>query len=205
VVGVDVVLGPARPQDGVAEREQLRGLLTAARAGHGLVVLDLPALTPGGNVWALEPLMQADDVVLVAAPTAGGIAATVEALGTLRDLGVAARRHVLLNHRAPRGLTPRDFAAGVAALWGFCPEVVAEVGFVPGLSGWIDRGELATALLEGERETAGLAGALQALGQAAAGLPPAEQETGPTTAGGVDKPEGRRRSLGRLITVEVTD
>jgi Mrp family chromosome partitioning ATPase len=198
-----VVLGPARPQDGVAEREQVGRLVGAARAAHELVIVDLPALTPGGSVWALEPLVHAGRVVLVVPPAAVGVAAAVEALATLRDVGASGPAHLVLVHRAPEGLAPGRFVEAVRSLWGSCPEVAAEVAYLPELPGLMDREGLVEAVLEPWKEVQPLAGAVGALG-AVLGLSPVEDRSG----GGeeaVSEARPRRRGLGRFLQVEVTE
>lgn len=131
--GMKVILGPARPGGGVMKRERIGGLVEAACEAYGLVVLDLPPLTPGGNPWLFEPLARATDVLLVAVPTSAGVVAVVEALATLRDLAAAASAYLALNRRAPGGVSARAFAEGVAQLWGTCPALATEVDFLPEL------------------------------------------------------------------------
>jgi len=196
-----VVLGPARPRDGAVEREQVGALLAAALAAGGAVVLDLPSLPPGGNVWSLEPLVRATDVVLVATPTATGVAAVVEGLATLRDLKAPGRVHLVVNHRAPKGtLSLRGFTQAVASLWGECPPVAAEVAYLPDLGMLLDQGELP--------DLPDLTAAVEELAERALGLPRPEPE-GARRAEGAPAEERqsrpRRRRLGRLITVEVVD
>ncbi len=144
--GMHLLLGPARPAEGMAEKGQLAALVAAARASHSLVIIDLPALVPGGSPWALEPLAGSDVLVQVTSPTARGVAATVETLATLRDLGTSQRVVIVLVRRAPSAPPARDLVAGVRELWGSCPEIVAEVGFVPALASPAGRGELPTAV-----------------------------------------------------------
>jgi arsenite-transporting ATPase len=141
-----VILGPARPRDGaMIGGEQIGGLIEATRAAHDLVIVDLPPLTPGDNAWSLAPLGQASDVVLVVPPSPCGVAAAVEALVTLDDLGAKARVHVVLNRRVPGGLSERDVEAGVAQMSGAAPPVAVEVPFIAGLPGLLDRAELPAA------------------------------------------------------------
>lgn len=143
-----VVLGPARPGEVRVERGRIGGLVEVARDAHQLVILDLPPQTPGGNPWTQEALARAGDVVLVLVPTAVGVVAAVQALATLRGLSAAVADrsapsvHLLLNRRAPGGLSCRAFTEGVAQLWGSCPPVVTQVAFLPGLQPLLDRGEL---------------------------------------------------------------
>ncbi|MBN2258696.1 MAG: hypothetical protein JW704_12920, partial [Anaerolineaceae bacterium] len=85
-VGMQVILGPARPRDGKITKEQLSSVIEAARAAYPIVVVDVPSLPPGGNPWSMEPLRHATDIVLVMAPILTGISATVEALATLDEL-----------------------------------------------------------------------------------------------------------------------
>lgn len=141
-----VMLGPARPRDGVVEDGQIGALVSASCAMHSLVVVDVPALTPGGNAWAVEPLTKVDSVMLVMVPSAAGVAATVEALATLRDLRAFARPYLILNRRSRAGLAQQAFADGVAQLWGSCPEIVLEIGYLADLPDVVDRGELADAV-----------------------------------------------------------
>jgi len=200
-----VILGPARPQDGVADREQVAGLIATARAAHDLVIVDLPALTPGGSVWALEPLIHAGHTVLVMPPTTAGVAAAVESLATLRDVGMPGPAHLALVRRAPGGLAVQRFVEAVSGLWGSCPEVAAEVEYLPALSGMMEREELVAAVLEPGKEMQPLAGAVEALGTAVAGLAAGIVEERPDERQKAKSPSGRRQRLGRLITVEVTD
>jgi hypothetical protein len=144
-------------------------------------------------VWALEPLRHVSDVVLVATPGVAGVAAVVESLATLRDVGAGARLHLVVNRCRPGGLSTNELAGGVASLWGSCPEVVAEVGFVPGYGDRLDRGELP----HEER----LARAVAALAQTAAGLPGLEAE-GRQREGAAEEAGSRGR---RFIRLEVTD
>jgi MinD-like ATPase involved in chromosome partitioning or flagellar assembly len=138
-----VVLGPARSRDGLVERGRIKALVRAIQASCELVVIDLPPLTPGGSPWVLEPLKQATDVMLVMPPTVAGIAATMEALMTLEDLGMPGHVHLVLNHRsAGFTLRPKEFRAGVIAVLQYCPDVVAEVKFVSQLPGLMAQGEL---------------------------------------------------------------
>ena len=199
-VGFSVLLGPARPRDGAVERGQIGELVEAVGAAYGLVVMDLPSLPPGGNVWAMEPLLHAGNVILVAVPTSAGVAAVVEGLATLRDIGAAGRVHLALNRRSGGGLSSRSFVEGVRGLWGDCPPVAAEVPCVPDLAAAMDRRELP--------DLPELVEAVEALAEAAAGIQRAGPE-GKAPTEGEGKPEGvsrpRRRRLGRLITVEVVD
>jgi hypothetical protein len=144
------------------ERRRIGGLVEAAEAAHPLVVIDLPPLTPGENAWSLKPLALATDVVLVAVPTAAGVAAIVEALAVLRDLRSIAPVHLALNQRAPGGLSAPAFTTAVSALWGSCPQAAAEVPFLPDLDKSLDQGELP----EGE----GLSRAVESLAELTAGL-----------------------------------
>jgi MinD-like ATPase involved in chromosome partitioning or flagellar assembly len=202
-----VLLGPARPRDGVLEREDLQTVLEAVRSSHELVILDLPPLVPGGNLWTLEPLRCASDVVLVMAPTVAGVAATVEALATLRDVQAPGRAHLALNRRSAGGLSTADFTAAVADLWGSCPQVAAEIPPLADLVDCLDRGELPDLV----SDPSPLARPLAALGEAAVGLITPAGETAPAQAeheGGPaagPKREGRRIGLRRLISVEVVD
>ena len=128
----------------------------------------ISSLPEGDDKPYKYPAMFADsDVVLVMPPAVAGVAAAVEALVTLRDVGAAARVHLVLNRRFDGGLGTRDFVAGVEQLWGSCPHVAADVPPVLDLPGLLDRGELPDLVLE----SSPLARAVSALGQAAAGLP----------------------------------
>ncbi|HEC36273.1 MAG TPA: hypothetical protein ENI39_07050 [Anaerolineae bacterium] len=195
-VSLRVILGPARPQKGVVERERIGALVEACRASHETVVMDLPPLVPGGNVWALEPLLRATDVALVVAPTTAGVAAAVEGLATLRDLQTANRVHLVLNHRSPGGLPARDFTAAVSRLWGSCPEPVVVAFYLPHLATALDRGELP--------EEEALEEAVAELAEDALGIP----RLRPGTEQGLSEAEHAarpRRRLGRLISVQVVD
>lgn len=200
-VTLNVILGPKRPQDGVADRDQVADLLEAVAGACELAVFDLPALTPGGSPWALEPIVHAGDVVLVAVPFTVGVTAVVEALVALKGL-TDANLHLVLNRRAPGGIAQAGFVEGVESLWGSCPPVAAEVGFLPGMAEALER----AALPEDEE----LDSAMRALGAAAAGLPDVREEEGgtreprhPETRD--ERPRRKGRGLGRLITVEVTE
>jgi MinD-like ATPase involved in chromosome partitioning or flagellar assembly len=198
-----VLLGPARPREGRLERKRVGEVIEAVGAAHTLVLLDLPPLVPGGDVWALEPLNHASDVVLAMVPTVAGVSAAVEALVTLRDLGAAASVHLVLNRRLPGGLSAREFCAGVEQVWGRCPPVVAEAPFLPALPARMDQGELPDLVL-GDTP---LGKAVAACGEAAAGLPrPAAEEA--VKGGGGASPSGRgaeKRRLSKLFTLEVVD
>ena len=124
------------------KRERIGGLVEAACEAHGLVVLDLPPLTPGGNPWVFEPLTRATDVLLVAVPTSAGVVAVVEALATLRDLAAAANVCLALNRRVPGGISGRAFADGVAQLWGTCPALAVEVDLAAELPDRLYQGDV---------------------------------------------------------------
>ncbi len=194
-----VILGPARPSDGAVTREQVTALVKAAAVEEDVTVVDLPALPPGGNVWSLEPLTRATDLVLVALPTVTGVAAVVESLATLRDIGAPGRVHLVLSHRSGGGVSRREFVNGVRSLWGSCPEVAAEVPYVPSLAAALDRGELPDfpPLTEAVARLAERAAGLARVERSEEGAPPER-----TSAPAGDRP---RRRLGRLITLEVTD
>lgn len=149
-----LLLGPARPGEPAPEETQAAAVLAAARALHALVLLDLPALVAGGSPWALQLLPLLDHLVLVAAPTTAGVAAVVEALATLRDVGGAGhvRAHLVIVRRAPGGLSAHDVTAGVAGMWGSCPPLAVEIPFVPQLVDLLNRGELPTAALQGRQD-----------------------------------------------------
>ncbi len=176
VVGATLrlLLGPPRPGQGGVEEGRVAALVTAARAACPLLLLDVPSLTPGPSPWAFEPLTLVDELVLVAAPSVAGVAALVEALATARDVGTAARLHLVLVHRAPGGLPAAQFVDGVRELWGSCPPLTAQVPFLPGLGALLDRGELVTTLLQPSREQEPLASAVRALA-AALGLEPPQR------------------------------
>jgi MinD-like ATPase involved in chromosome partitioning or flagellar assembly len=207
---LSVLLGPARPQDGVADREPVGRLIEAAREAGGLAVLDLPTLTPGGSVWALEPLTRASDVVLVANPTSAGVAATVEALVTLRAVSPA-RLHLVLNHRARGGLSAAAFTESVINLWGSCPPLGAEIPFLSDLGKAMEGGETPLAVEQ-------LALAVETLG-VALGLIAPREEPAPdkrraaepsSAATAAEKPggaatAGEKRPRRKLISLEVTD
>lgn len=185
-VGMHVVLGPARPCDGRVTLDQLSTVLEAACGAYSFTVVDTPSLTPGGTVWSIAPLRHATDIVLVMAPTVTGIAATVEALATLRDVPAPGRVHIALNQRFPNGaFAPRDFRAGVEAIWGSCPDVT-KVGFVDGLPGSMNEGEIPDSDI--------LGGALGEIGEFA-GLP-----ASPTPPDA----ERKRFSLGKLGKLRIT-
>jgi MinD-like ATPase involved in chromosome partitioning or flagellar assembly len=140
--GMQVMLGPVRPRDGVIAPEQLSLVIEAACAAYPFVVVDVPSLPPGGNPWAMVPLQHATDIILVMAPILPGISATIEALVTLEELSAAGRTHLVLNQRFPSGaLGARDFQAGVEAVWRSCPDVT-RVGFVQALPGSMNTGEI---------------------------------------------------------------
>jgi MinD-like ATPase involved in chromosome partitioning or flagellar assembly len=149
-----VLLGPARPGEPALQETRAAAVLAAARALHALVLLDLPALVAGGSPWALQILPLLDHLVLVAAPTTAGVAAVVEALATLRDVGGAGhvRAHLVIVRRAPGGLSAHDVTAGVAGMWGSCPPLAAEIPFMPQLVDLLNRGELPTAALRGRED-----------------------------------------------------
>jgi MinD-like ATPase involved in chromosome partitioning or flagellar assembly len=141
-VGMGVMLGPARPSDGVIEPDQLSLPIEAACTAYPLVVIDVPSLPPGGNPWTMVPLRHATDIILVMAPTVTGISATVEALATIDKIGASGRVHLVLNHRFPSGaFGSKDFRAGVEAVWQSCPKVT-RIGFVADLPGSMNRGEI---------------------------------------------------------------
>ncbi|MBN1179171.1 MAG: hypothetical protein JXD18_08170 [Anaerolineae bacterium] len=146
-----VVLGPANPRDGRVAAGAVGALVDAACAAYDVVVIDLPPLTPGGDVWTLEPLARSGTLALVASPSASGVVSTVEALVRYHDVKAGGAVHVALNRRTGGGLSVRDFTAGVANVWGFCPPVT-EIPFFPTLPGAVDRGEwpaLAVGVAEG--------------------------------------------------------
>ena len=185
-VGMQVMLGPARPRDGVVTPEQLSLVIEAARTAYPFVVVDVPSLPPGGNPWSMVPLRHATDIILVVAPLLTGISATVEALVSLEELSAAGRTHLVLNQRFPSGaLGSRDFQAGVEAVWRSCPEMT-RVGFVQTLPGSMNKGEV----LDGDI----LGDGLKALGELA-GLP----------ASSITSDKGRRRfSLSNLGKLRIT-
>jgi MinD-like ATPase involved in chromosome partitioning or flagellar assembly len=164
-----VMLGPARPSDGVIEPGQLSVLIEAARAAYPFVVIDVPSLPPGGNPWTMVPLQHATDIMLVMAPTVTGISATVEALVTLDTIGASGGVHLVLNQRFPSGaFGSKDFRAGVEAMWQSCPEVT-RIGFVADLPGSMNRGEIPDSDILGD--------GLGSLGELA-GLPALPASTG---------------------------
>jgi MinD-like ATPase involved in chromosome partitioning or flagellar assembly len=141
-VGMQVMLGPARPRDGVVTPEQLSLAIEAARAAYPFVVVDVPSLPPGGNPWSMVPLQHATDIILVMAPILTGISAAIEALVTLEELSAEGRAHLVLNQRFPSGaLGSRDFQAGVEATWRSCPDVT-RVSFAQALPGSMNQGEI---------------------------------------------------------------
>jgi MinD-like ATPase involved in chromosome partitioning or flagellar assembly len=173
-VGMHVMLGPARPRDGVIEPGQLSSVIEAARAAYPVVVVDVPSLPPGGNPWAMVPLQHATDVMLVEAPTVMGISATVEVLAILHELSLSSRVHLALNQRFPSGaFTSRDFRAGVEAVWRSCPDVT-RVGFVQDLPGSMNGGEIPDSDILGD--------ALESLGELA-GLPAPSTSTNERAGG----------------------
>jgi Mrp family chromosome partitioning ATPase len=200
-----VLLGPARPRDGVVDAGTVGAAVQAARSAHDLVVLDLPPLTPGGNAWSLAPLKQATDVVLVCPPTAAGVVAVVEALVTLRDVGVAGTISLAMNRRSPGApVSSSDFRAGVENLWGHVPAIAADLRFCAGLP----RSTEAGAPMDAE----GIGEAVAALAETTAGIPglTVHEKQGQTNA---ELGDGRARKrtprrlprLGELISVEVTE
>jgi hypothetical protein len=142
-VALPVVLGPPRPRDGAAvDEEGIVALLRAVREAHRLVLIDLPALVPGPNVWVVSSLQQATDVVLVVPPIASGAAATVEALATLEELDTGARVHLVVNRPMPDGLSPQHLVDGVTSVWGSCPGAAAQVPYLAELPVLLSRGKL---------------------------------------------------------------
>jgi MinD-like ATPase involved in chromosome partitioning or flagellar assembly len=142
-VALPVVLGPPRPRDGAAvDEEGIVALLTAVREAHRLVLIDLPALVPGPNVWGVSSLQQATDVVLVAPPIASGAAATVEALATLEELEAGARVHLVVNRPMPDGLSPQHLVDGVTSVWGSCPGATVQVPYLAELPVLLSQGKL---------------------------------------------------------------
>ncbi|MBN1965387.1 MAG: hypothetical protein JW910_12130, partial [Anaerolineae bacterium] len=124
-------LGPPKPALAKkVEDTQVKALVEAAHAAYDLVVIDLPALTPGPYSPWLASMGQATDIALVCPPTSAGVVAMIEALGTLEDLGVGGTIHLVMNHRA-QGAPVSDKAvlAGVKNLWGDAPPVASSVPF----------------------------------------------------------------------------
>jgi Mrp family chromosome partitioning ATPase len=160
---LSVLLGPTWPGGSRAEAGHIAALVESARGAHPLVLLDLPPLTPGPSRWALEPLRQADYLVLVASPTAAGVAATVAALSAVEQADARPAMGLVLVDRAPAGLSTPEFTVGVSALWGSCPEPLGRVPFSPHLPEVTDRGELPGALLHPSRQTEPLLRAAGAL------------------------------------------
>jgi MinD-like ATPase involved in chromosome partitioning or flagellar assembly len=185
-VDMRVILGLARPCDGVVTLDQLATVIEAACGAYPFAVVDVPSLTPGGSVWSMLPLQYATDIVLVMPPTVTGVAATIEALTTLRELPAPGRVHIVLNQRFPKGsFATKDFRAGVEAVWRSCPDVT-RVGFVDDLPGSMNEGEIPDSDI--------LGGALDKLGEFA-GLP----------ASPTQPEEGRKRfSLGKLGRLRIT-
>jgi hypothetical protein len=151
-VGLRVILGPARPRDGIVVQEQMDAFLATVRATYAFCLCDLPVLSPGRSVWVSEPLRQATDVVLVMTPTIAGVSATVEALATLHDVRANTcsevdRVYIILNRRLAGGLAAQDFVDGVTGLWGKCPALVAELDASPNVSSALERGGLPDAVL----------------------------------------------------------
>ncbi len=138
-----VILGPPRPQDGATvDGEQVSALAAAVRKAHRLVLIDLPALVPGENVWTRTLLQKVTDIVLVIPPIAPGTAAAVEALVTLEELQAAARVYLVINRRMPDGLSAQHLVDGVKSIWGNCPEVTTEVPYLSQLPGLSNQGAL---------------------------------------------------------------
>lgn len=194
-----VILGPARPRHGKAQQAQVAALVEAAAATYPLVLMDLPSLVPGGDLWSAQPLKQATDVLLVLTPTSAGVVAAVEALATLQDLEAPGRRLLVLNRRSPGKPRAQAFLEEVRALWGDCPPLAAEVPYVPGLA-MLDHGELpdAPALQE----------AVTVLAEVAAGIGRPEAVQGQQREDDLQRVPvagGTRQRRGRLIHVEVTD
>lgn len=138
---IRIVLGPTRPQEGTRDTDRIDALVTAARAVYDRLVIDLPPLVPGGTPWATTPLGCVDEVVLAVPPSAAGVAAAVTALSAMERAGDGAVVHLAVVRRAPGGLSLREMRAGVAGVWGACPNTV-EVPFWEELPAQMDRGEL---------------------------------------------------------------
>jgi MinD-like ATPase involved in chromosome partitioning or flagellar assembly len=138
---MQIILGPTRPQEDTAGPDQIDALVAAAQTSYDCVLLDLPPLVPGGTPWATTPLARADAVVLVASPSAAGVAATVTALSAIERTGGRATVQLTVVRRAPGGLPLRALSAGITSLWGKCPAAI-EVPFWGDLPSQLDRGEL---------------------------------------------------------------
>ena len=136
-----ILLGPARPHETTAGPDQIDALARAVQTAYDPVLIDLPPLVPGGSPWATVPLARADEAVLVAPPSAAGVAAMVTALAAMEDAGFDGPIHLALVRRAPGGLSLRQVSGGIASLWGTCPLAV-EVPFCGELPARVDRGEL---------------------------------------------------------------
>jgi Flp pilus assembly CpaE family ATPase len=89
--------------------------IAEAAARFDLVIVDLP---PDSTGWAIHPLLEADDVVIVVRPTVAdqvGVVQTVQFLQALHH-GRETQAHLILNDCTSRDITPEAFLAGVGQL-----------------------------------------------------------------------------------------
>ncbi|MDR7615600.1 MAG: P-loop NTPase [Armatimonadota bacterium] len=142
-----------------ADRGSIRSLvMTAAMGGWAALVLDLPPdLT---SEWALQPLLVANTVVLVARPT---LADANKVMQTYQLL----TRRLAVEHAIPReniflvlnmttkedNISPAAFTRMIAETSGdSAPPVIGVVPFEPGLSAIQNQGELPLLRLDGFRK-----------------------------------------------------
>lgn len=99
--------------------------VTEAAARFDLVIVDLP---PDSTGWAIHPLLEADDVIIVVRPTVAdqvGVVQTVRFVQALHH-GRETRAHLVLNDCMSRDIKPDAFLAGVGQLRS-SPPVIATV------------------------------------------------------------------------------
>lgn len=141
---LDVILAPADvieastvAQVNGDERGSIRGLVSsAAFANYGAVVLDLPSDT---GAWAIQPLLVANTVLLVAEPTIMSAYAAVAAFRLLTETLAGQHRIpteniflVLNKQMSSDNLSPADFHKGAQEFLGRAfPPVIGTIPFDP--------------------------------------------------------------------------
>jgi MinD-like ATPase involved in chromosome partitioning or flagellar assembly len=113
---------------GALKPEQPGAVLRAieeAAARFELVIADLP---PDSSGWAIHPVLDADDVVIVARPTVADQAGVVQTVTLLRALhhGRETPLHLVLNDRWSQDIKPEAFLTGAGQIRA-CPPLLAAI------------------------------------------------------------------------------
>jgi MinD-like ATPase involved in chromosome partitioning or flagellar assembly len=113
---------------GALKPEQPGAVLRAveeAAARFELVIADLP---PDSSGWAIHPVLDADDVVIVARPTVADQAGLVQTVTLLQALhhGRETPLHLILNDRWSQDIEPEVFLTGAGQVRA-CPPLLATV------------------------------------------------------------------------------